>query len=339
MVFAAVACGGDTGTDPTPPPTPEAPPQLRIEALRNGSSVEPTRAVAGETLMLLLWVDGEQACWGDLDWFTPTLATAIIEPDDCSAWYTAPETISDRQTDTIEVQHPEYGNATLQIILRNAEDSAVYFVLDVSARMYWEFGPSDPRAKMEVATGLLESFHNNGVLQDQLTGLLTFGDLGIGGGCENAIRPRVGLRNQVANVNEVSSTLDEIRGSQPGVEQAPLNRAILKAINEIPSDIRKGGDFRIVIYTGGYNECPDDPHADRFVRALETAVGEGADIEAIIVGAGLDPEDEEGLEGLALLTRVLSGFMDVECVNFRPPTEEDDEGDLVEEGLAEEPCF
>ena len=132
----------------------------------------------------------------------------------------------------------------------------------------------------------------------------------------------------------MTSALTEIRESQPGIERAPLNRSILKAIEEIPGDIRKGGDFRIVIYTGGYNECPDDPRADFYIRALQTAVGDGADIDAIIVGTGLDPDDAEGIEGLLLLTSVLSDFIDVNCVNLRAPNEEDEAEDFVVE-----PCF
>ena len=173
IVATVVACSPEEPSPSTPPT--EATPELRIEARRDGFPVEPAKAVTGEVLQLVLWANGDEVCWEDLAWFTPTLATAQIDPDGCWAWYTAPAAVGDTRTDTVEVEHPEYGSATLQITVRTPNETAVYFVLDVSARMYGEFDLNDPRTKIGVATGLLESFHNDGVLRDQLTGLQTFG--------------------------------------------------------------------------------------------------------------------------------------------------------------------
>lgn len=284
-------------------------------------------------LTLEAWIEGERACVYDArteeyNWTAVISDPPESEAEGCSAVYQAPdEFLRDNRHEVVEVSHRELGRAELSITLRLPDETAVHYVVDVSGRMQEVFGAYS--SKREFAFNEVRRSHNR-VPSNVLTGLRTFGEPNIGSCLESS-----DLRMDFLAQEDNATRLDQILAEIPdGLDAVPLNRAVREALGDIPSQVKRGGRYSIVVFTGGYDQCPEDPWSQPFTTSIELAIEEGAHISVTIV-AGVDVADEQGFASLEALVDALRefGIVDVDCFFVDPPAERDPQL------LQFEPCF
>jgi len=182
-----------------------------------------------------------------------------------------------------------------------AKTPTYYFILDSSLRMDSRLGRQP--TELTVAREWLVRQHNQLTPSGTLTALRTFGD-GSGPDCLEWTGLKIPLREQRRNARSFSATLTDLARRRV---LAPLDKAIIDAIGDIEQRRGLGGTIKLVVITGGYDTCWNDPFRAR--STMQSLRDSGISIETYIVVAGAI-NDETGKRHLDRLLSALrqAGF-------------------------------
>jgi hypothetical protein len=242
-----------------------------------------TTVFAGETVPLLMRIDGRPVCDNDsrAEDYRWEADVGAFDSMGCEPVYRAPTNVF---ADTPIGIRGFYGGTEVQImlLLRSPAALAYHFVVDTSVRMTRVV--SGVRL-LDKVKSIIEETDAKLPAQFQ-TGLRTFGGEEAPESCE-VLTPLA--MNFAARQTNDPRLLQLLVALVPGEsDTAPLRSAVIQAMGDIPTGVVGLGRYTILVLAGGPNTCEEVPQID--LGPLREATEGGLITELIVVGEGVAAE-------------------------------------------------